>query len=441
MPLPRSRRIPLPAFDAAIARSLPGSQLACRARAGRLALRVSIVVLDRHPCPDDRAAAARRAITDIRERRTRDRLDAIVSAATSTDLAAVFKALRAYGTHLFREGSYDLAADTYRVVIATASADLASAELGHAHYWLGYSLRESGDEPSAADSFAAAESIAAQSHDLALCFNARIALASLHWSGSARIATESFHEGLARAAVLLDDVLLGADQASLPATVARAAHDRGVVAHLAGDDHLALALYARAWPLHLSTYRKYRLLDDIGRSLVGVGLRDIAREAHLAAYLTAPEKHSRWSAGINLLFLAIIEGNRDAFEQYRAELARTSMSSRLLALYLQHVGEGYCFTFDEPELGQHALLRALVLAERHHLPDAWHAADRALLGHSDLSAPARTDVVPPELTPLIHSVRTLTPLSTFLHCALAGGRCDTPLSPTGQLHRRRPSPR
>lgn len=391
-----------------------------RYHAGMLVLRLAAGVLLSDRPPTGRAlTAVRQALQGVDRPRSRALLHSIVAATTKMgpDPAdAIIDSFIAYGTYLYREGSYPLSVDVYRATVAVITHLGTSHELATAHYWMGYALRECSDDVKAREAFTAARWISERDGDRALALKARIALASIEWAAGRKVDVEYAAGGNHRAAEILDRVLSDAEAAQLPDIVAAAAHDRGVVACQMGDHRLAFTLYTLAFRLHTEQYRRFRLLPDIGRSLVAVGLFDVAREALLATYLAAPERFARLTAGLNLLDLAVVAGHEDSFEQYRMALADAALPAHLRLAYWLTVGEG-CLAFGQPDDARLALERARRLAARYGLKPEYQQATDRLAGNPLRDLPPKTSDMWPELAPLVDAVRSFGGLSSLLRLA------------------------
>jgi tetratricopeptide (TPR) repeat protein len=421
------------AFAEAVQRAATGSQ---GWRHYSAALRVFALVDQRFapPAPAHRPAAtanadhdaARTAVDAVDAVRTRKRLAEIVDTladptATNGDILA---RVSAYGERLAGSGEYRQASDVFQAVIEYAhrSGDHLREAIGYDR--LGSALRDRGQLPEAVVAYARAHTIAEACGALGVALKARVAESSVYWK----------HERLDDAARILDATIALAASAGETEAGAMAAHDRGVVAHEQGQWTLALAYYDRAFMAYRDPAKRYRLLNDIGRSLVMLNQRDSARRAYLAVYLTCREPYPRWAAAINLLDLAIENAHESAFDHYRRALAHVPMPAHLLVAYLSHVGDG-CVVFDRPSEALAAFSRLRRVKTRYRirqLPTA--AADLSALRPAP-PAPHIGRLRDPQF--LIADINRVGDLSTLLSAANGASIWSKPHAERPRLRRRR----
>lgn len=326
------------------------------------ALHALALVDQRFDTPNRRAtqehSAVRRAIALVDAVRTRKRLDEIVDALADTDATAgdVLARVSAYGERLLGAGTFRLAGDVFQAVIEYAHASGDSAREAQAYDRYGSSLRDRGQLPEALAAYTQAHTLAEQCGELGMALKARVAESSVYWK----------HQRFADAARILDATIARAAAAGETEAGAMAAHDRGVVAHEQGQWGLALSYFDRAFVAYRDAGKRYRLLNDIGRSLVMLNRRDVARRAYLAVYLTCRESYPRWAAAINLLDLAIENAHESAFDHYRRALAHMPMPAHLLVSYLSSVGEGSVL-FDRQRDAFAAFSRLIRVKARHRI--------------------------------------------------------------------------
>ena len=328
-------------------------------------------------------------------------------------------AMVAYAQRLHKSGAFDLAIAVYRRIVDCA-ASCQGFDLGTAHLRLGYCLRESGDFTGADTEFELGMVWAMRYGETRAELNLKIARASLACMRGNVDDAESWTTAALVSAEALGD----------PCLIARAAHERGNAARERRQFVDALRFHERAMQavsLWLRTgdpaarEAQNRLLADIGVVFYRMGLYDHARSACQTVFLTARERSVRWAACINLLALAAADNHRDSFEQHRTTLERTPLPARLLAIYLEELGDGL-MAFNEPDTARDAYMRLARLAERHGLTAAARRAFDALRGapRDEAVIVPRTDDVPAEVAAFVVAVGQLSDLSQ----RLAAGRGD-----------------
>jgi tetratricopeptide (TPR) repeat protein len=423
----RERPARYASFVDAVRRSSAGSQ---GWRHFSAALRVLTLVDQRFDSRDQSAASAdhdatRRAIAAVDAVRTRKRLAEVVETladptATSGDILA---RVSAYGDRLLVAGDYRQAGDVFQAVIEYAHRS--GDRLGEAHGYdrLGSTLRDRGQLPEAIVAYTQAHAIAEQCGALGAALKARVAESSVYWK----------HQRYDDAARILDATIARAAAGGETEAGAMAAHDRGVVAHEQGQWRLALAYYDRAFLTYRDAAKRYRLLNDIGRSLVMLNQRDTARRAFLAVYLTCREPYPRWAAAINLLDLAIENAHESAFDHYRRALAHVPMPAHLLVAYLSHVGDG-SVVFDRPSDALAAFSRLRRVKTRYLIRQLPAARDLSAL-RPVAPAPTIDRLRDPAL--LIADINRVGDLSTLVSAASGGSIWAKSHSDRPRLRRRR----
>jgi tetratricopeptide (TPR) repeat protein len=326
-------------------------------------------------------------------------------------------ALAGYAQRLHKSGHFDLAIAVYRRIVDCG--DMCTGfDLATAHLRLGYCLRESGDFDGADTEFELGIVRALRYGEARAALNLKIGRASLACMRGSIDDAESWTASALMSAESLGDQCL----------IARAAHERGNAARERGHFVEALRWHERAMQatsLWLRTgdvgarEAQSRLLNDVGVVFYRMGLHDHARSACQTVFLTARERSIRWTACINLLALAAADNHRDSFEQHRSTLDRTPLPARLLAIYLEELGDG-CLAFNESAEARDAYMRLARLAEKHGMTRFARRAFDALRGapRDPMPLAPRTDDVPPEIAEFVAAVDGLSELSQ----RLAAGR-------------------
>jgi tetratricopeptide (TPR) repeat protein len=326
-------------------------------------------------------------------------------------------AMVGYAQRLHKSGHFDLAVAVYRRIVDCAES-CPGFDLATAHLRLGYCLRESGDFTGADTEFELGILRAIRYGEVRAALNLKIARASLACMRGNIDDAESWTTTALASAESLGD----------PCLIARAAHERGNAARERGHFVEALRWHERA--MHATSLwlrtgdpaareAQSRLLADIGVVFYRMGLYDHARSACQTVFLTSRERSVRWAACINLLALAAADNHRDSFDQHRATLDRTPLPARLLAIYLEELGDGW-LAFNQGADAREAYMRLARLAEKHGLTRSARRAFDALRGAPRDAVPfvPRTDDVPPEVADFVAAVGQLSELPQ----RLAAGR-------------------
>lgn len=293
-------------------------------------------------------------------------VDAIASSPTP-DVAAIGPRLMAYGRALDLEGSWRLAADVYRTIIAHTNpiedADIAI----DANMNLGYCMATMGEWDLASRAYEVAGQIAEASSDIVKVLRARLA--------DAKLLTE--RGNLPGAEALLDDAIGRASHETAGEVAGLLRHQRASVALLRGDYELSIRLAYDALTILRTPSNRDRALSDLAASFAELGCRTAARDAHLILAATAQEQYSRWVATINLMELAGLDMREPNFEQYRRDLSEASLPPSLAAVYHLYVGQGYQ-RFGKLDLAEQSLAHAVDISNAHQLNRYRFQAEAAL---------------------------------------------------------------
>ena len=301
--------------------------------------------------------------------------------------------LLAYARALQFDGRWELAADVHRTVIAHAhpveEADIVIA----ANMQLGACLRTIAAWDEAAVAYARAGCVAAMAGDIMNVLRSRIAEANL-----------AIDKGnIPKAQVLLEETIREASANRLTEIKAVALHDRAGVALRRGEFEVAITMAYEALEATTAPASRDRILSDIAVAFYELGIRSAARDAYLILAATAQEQYSRWVAMINLMECAAADGREPMFEQYRRELADSSLPVSLACQYNYYVGEGYRL-FGRTAQARAALERALQLAEQHRLNEIMFRVEQSLEGLKDGGVVIIAEALEP--TPVVQDVAT-----------------------------------
>jgi tetratricopeptide (TPR) repeat protein len=182
-----------------------------------------------------------------------------------------------------------------------------------------------------------------------------------------------------QAQLILEDVIVQARDQMLPEIHGMALHSRAVLKARQGEPSEGLKLAYEALGLTSKASEKDRVLVDIAGMFTELGMHDSARDAHLVLTATAQTKFVRWSATLNLMELASLDGMEERFDTYARELAPEPLGAWLRSHYLLFLGEGF-HRFGREELAIEALEEAVDFAEANQIHHIAFKAQDALAG-------------------------------------------------------------
>jgi tetratricopeptide (TPR) repeat protein len=357
---------------------------------------------DGAPVPSLREVnAVHRAVDAVDDGRIRELLDDIVHATTQSwgkRSSMVTGAVLGYAQFLREKECWALAADAFDTFVRHA---LTSEERQHvplAYVRLAACQRVAGDVDAALAAYEAGGECAERAGDIHTALMARL--------GAAHVMKDRGNYPAAEQ--LLDDVITRSTGVpDLVDVLARAKHDRGVVATDRGDTEHAVSLYYEALNAYKDERGRRGVLVDIAYNLTALGLVDAARDAFRALYASATESYGKSIAAINLMYLAQMQARELEFEHFRRELAMTALPPRGAAHYFLYAGEGLR-RFGRNEAARVAYERAAEVAVRHKFNVILLRADEAL------DAMKRHEAIPPvpappaeELASVAHVVRAV----------------------------------
>ena len=317
-----------------------------------------------------RVAAVRTAVEAIDEGSTLrpvllGLLDAMRSPGRRRDM--VRGHLLAYAKRLQFDACWRPAADVYRTFVESRPAHDVSTEAMEAAFQCGYCYRMAGDIDEASTAYDLGEAIATVARDTFGMLRARVCQAKL-----------TAHRGnLPRAEAELDDVIRAAEEADCRRALSLALTDRMAVAGQRGAYEAAAVFGYRALGHCDDSLAREAILSDIATALGDAGHRDASRDAHLVLSATAKDKAVAWRSTLNLLELAIGDGNEIEFERYRRVLAKAALPAAILAKYHLVVGDGYQ-RFGKLSLAQDAYETAIETSSKHSVNEILLRAEAAL---------------------------------------------------------------
>ena len=301
---------------------------------------------------------------------------------------AVCVSLLAYGRSLDYEASWGLATDVFSTVAKLARPEKNARLAVEANVAIGGAARRNGDWDTSARGYSQAAYIADTLGDKQGVLTVQVGIANTYLAKG----------NLPQAELILDDVIVQARDQSYPDIQGMALHSRAIVAQRRGHNAEGLKLAHEA--LHLTTRPTERemVLEDIAALFTELGLHDSARDAHLILIATAQTKLIRWTATLNLMELAGLDGMEDAFEAYAKELADAPLGFWLRAHYLLFRGEGLA-RFGRVEAAEEILREAVAFAEANQVHQVAFKSQTVLAGVRSTPRPAGPFAAPAPWTP------------------------------------------
>lgn len=346
----------------------------------RLIDRWAIGVLSGQAVPTDVARSARACVASAQPGAIARMLAAVVVAVSdeSAERVVAWSAmLQAYGGLLEDAAEWALAADVYGTLIEYARTPNDVERVPAAYDRMGHCLRQLGRFDAAQRAYALGLAIADRAADSPGVLRLRISQANL-----AGVGRGNWPEAERR----LDAVIAVAESAGLDDVLALARHDRGLVATERGRPEDALYFLHAAFLGYRDRIKQQRALNDIARLLRDIGARDGARVVFRVTHECAAQQDVRWLAALNLLDMAVEDGARAEFEQYRLVLSAAPLSARHAAYFAVFLGDGYR-RFGRRALAVAAYEQALAVGRRAGMHEIVLRAESALAGVNEAPAP------------------------------------------------------
>ena len=268
----------------------------------------------------------------------------------------VCAALMGYGRALDYEANWGLATEVFSTVAGLAKPERNARLAVEANVAVGGTARRNGDWETSARAYSQAAYIADTLGDRPGVLTVQVGIANTYLAKG----------NMPQAQTILDDVIVQARDQELPEIQGLALHSRAALASRSGEHAEALKLAYEALNLTAKPADKDVVLEDVAAIFTELGLHDAARDALLVLTATAQTKFVRWSATLNLMELASLDGMEDAFDGYARELARTPLGPWLRSHYLLFLGEGFN-RFGRQETAIQALEEAVGFAESNQI--------------------------------------------------------------------------
>jgi len=279
----------------------------------------------------------------------------------------VCRSLLAYGRALDYEASWGLATDVFATVAKIARPEKNASLAIDANVAIGGAARRNGDWETSARAYSQAAYIADTVGDRQGILTVQVGIANTYLAKG----------NLPQAQSILDDVVVQSREERMSQIQAKALHSRSVISHLKGETADALKLAYEALELTTTPTDRDLILEDIGAIFTLIGMHDTARDAHLVIANTAQTKVTRWSATLNLMELASLDGQEEAFDTYAREMAREPLNPWLRSHYFLLLGEGFA-RLGRYEAAEDALREASTFANANQIHQVAFKAQSAL---------------------------------------------------------------
>lgn len=314
-------------------------------------------------------------------------LEEITSRGIIDDM--VCGALMSYGRMLDYEASWSLAIDVFSTVAKLTKPERNARLSVEAYVAVGGAARRNGDWDTSGRAYSQAAYIADTLGDKPGVLTVQVGIANTY------LAKGNFPQ----AQSILDDVIVQAQDQEMTEIQGMALHSRAALATRRGEHADGLRLAHEALGLTSNPTAKDLVLGDIAAMFTQLGMHDPARDANLVLAATSQAKFVRWSATLNLMELASLDGMPEAFDTYARELAAAPLGPWVRSHYLLFLGEGM-HRFGRADAALEALQEAVKFAEMNQIHQIAFKAQDALAHIA--SAPRRvapTFVPPPAWVP------------------------------------------
>ncbi|HEX6628112.1 MAG TPA: hypothetical protein VF105_09165 [Gemmatimonadaceae bacterium] len=314
----------------------------------------------------------------------------------------VCRSLLAYGRALDYEASWSLATDVFQTVARLTRPEKNAKLAIEANVAVGGAARRNGDWETSARAYSQAAYVADTMGDRQGVLTVQVGIANNYL----------FKGNFPQAQSILDDVVMQARDQGFDDVEGMALHSRAVIAGTRGQHAEGLKLAYDALRLTKRPADRDQVLGDIGALFTELGMYDSARDAHLILTATAQTKMVRWSATVNLMELAGLEGHETAFDAYARELAAEPLNPWVRSHYLLFLGEGFA-RLGRIEAAEDALKEASEFASANQIHQIAFKAQSALQKARSLprtqtpELPTRSEWVPEEVGAVVRAISEL----------------------------------
>jgi tetratricopeptide (TPR) repeat protein len=300
----------------------------------------------------------------------------------------VSSALLEYGRSLDYEASWGLATDVFLTVAKLTRPERNARLAVEAQVAVGGAARRNGDWDTSARAYSQAAYIADTLGDKAGVLTVQVGIANTYLAKG----------NLPQAQTILEDVIVQARDQNYPEIQGKALHTRAALAQRRGEHAEGLKMAHEALHLIKRPADRDFVLEDIAVLFSELGLRDSARDAHMILMATARSKLVQWTATLNLMELASLDGMEEAFDAHAKELADAPLGFWVRSHYLLFHGEGLG-RFGRFDAAEDVLREAISFAGANQVHQVLFKAQDALAAVRSTPRPAGPFVVPAQWSP------------------------------------------
>jgi tetratricopeptide (TPR) repeat protein len=243
---------------------------------------------------------------------------------------SVGRELMLFGRALDLEAKWPLAVDVFQMVARDIGGPESTPLVIDACIALGSAARNTGQWETSAHAYAEAQYLADTIGDRASSLTVQVGLAG----------TQMARGNLPAAEAELNEVLRESESEELQGVQALALHAKASVAHSRGNYQEAVHYAYRSLELTTNRSARDRILADIAAAYAGLGMRETARDAYSIVAVTSPHQWVRWQSTLNLMELAIAEGDETRFDDYVGQVESAALDPRLKTYFLFFRGLG-----------------------------------------------------------------------------------------------------
>jgi hypothetical protein len=271
-----------------------------------------------------------------------------------------------YGRALDLEGRWPLASDVFNTIAGVFPESRYPELVVEASTALGAAARNSGDWQASDRGYARAQYLADTIRNIPLSLTARVGIA----------ASYRLHGNLPAAESEIEEVLADARAEKLVKVEAIALHESASIAHSRRDYQRAIHNAYASLELTTNLTARDRILADIAAAYAGLGLKQPARDGYSIVALTSPHQWVRWQATLNLMELAVEEGDEESFDDLVAQMTDAKLDPRLSAYRLYYQGLGLRrFGRDDSAT---MMREAMDFASKHQLHQLAHEIEESI---------------------------------------------------------------
>ena len=314
----------------------------------------------------------------------------------------VCRSLLGYGRALDYEASWSLATDVFQTVAKVARPEKNAKLAIEANVAVGGAARRNGDWEISARAYSQAAYVADTMGDRQGILTVQVGIANNY----------RVKGNLPQAQTIIDDVLMQARDQHFEEVEAIALHSRAAIAVVRDENVDGLRFAYEALRLTKKPAERDGVLQDIGALFTKLGMYDSARDANLILVATAQSKLVRWSATVNLMELAGLEGQPESFDAYARELSAEPLNPWVRSHYLLLLGEGFA-RLGRFDAAEEALREASAFADANQIHQVAFTAQTALSNVRSVpratppDLPSRSEWVPEEVSTVVRGISEL----------------------------------